>query len=121
MWGAIINILVGVWLMICPYLFQFQKTAADNCYIVGPVVITSAIIALWEINRSARYVNIMAGGWMVVSPLILDFQSSSEIWITIISGFFIAALSFVKGKIKGNYGGGWRSLFEKNPAHLKQQ
>jgi hypothetical protein len=120
MWAAIVNILLGLWLMLSPYLLQFEKAASDNNYIVGPLVLTCAIIALWEVNRSARYINLVAGAWLVISPLILDFQTSEAILSTVISGLLIAALSFFKGSIKGNYGGGWRSLFQRNPVHMKQ-
>lgn len=120
MWAAIINILLGLWLMASPALLQFNKAASDNNYIVGPLVLTCAIVALWEVNRSARYLNMAAGVWLAVSPLILNIQPTDAIWSTILSGVLIAAFSFVKGSIKGQYGGGWRSLFEKNPMHIQQ-
>jgi hypothetical protein len=120
MWGAIINILLGLWLMISPGWLQFEKIASSNNYIVGPLVLTFAITALWEVNRSVRFFNVTAGVWLVISPFVLGFQSPTGIWTTILSGVLITGFSFVKGPIKRNYGGGWRSLFEKNPAHLRQ-
>jgi hypothetical protein len=120
MWAAVINILFGLWLMLAPYVLHFEKAASNNNYIIGPLVITFAIIAAWEVNRSARYFNIIAGAWLVVSPFILDFQQTGASVTTVMSGILIAVLSFVEGSIKGNYGGGWRSLFEKDPVHMKQ-
>ncbi|HKZ65677.1 MAG TPA: hypothetical protein VJ111_04950 [Chitinophagaceae bacterium] len=114
MWVAIINILLGLWLMISPALLQFEKIASDNNYIVGPLVLTFAITALWELNRSALFFNIAIGAWLVISPFILAFQSPVAIWATILSGVLIAGFSLVKGKMKRNYGGGWRSLFKKD-------
>jgi hypothetical protein len=121
MWATIINILLGLWLMFSPGLLQFEKVASDNNYIVGPLVLTFAIIALWELNRSVRFLNIITGVWLIVSPFMLGFQSSITIWIIILSGALITGFSFVKRKIKRNYGGGWSSLFEKDPAHLRQK
>jgi len=121
MWAAIINILLGLWLMVSPALLQFEKAASDNNYIVGPLVLTFAITTLWEVNRSVRYFNIAAGAWLAVSPFILSFQAADAIWSTVISGVLIAAFSFVKGSIKGNYGGGWKSLFEKDTMHMQQE
>ena len=117
--AAIINILLGLWLMISPALLQFEKAAFNNNYIVGPLVLTCAVMALWEVNRSARYLNMAAGGWLVASPFILNFQSTNAIWTTVLSGVLIAVLSFIKESIKGKYGGGWRSLFEKDPVHMQ--
>lgn len=121
MWAAIINILLGLWLMISPGLLQFEKAASNNNYIVGPMVLTFAITALWGVNRSARFLNVATGIWLAVSPFIIGFQSSVAIWSTVLSGVLIAGFSFVRGSIKRNYGGGWRSLFEKDPVHLQQK
>ena len=121
MWATIINILLGLWLMISPALLPLEKAASDNNYIVGPLVLTFAIIALWEVNRSVRFFNMLLGIWLVVSPFVVGFQSSLAIWATVLSGALIAGFSFVKGSIKRNYGGGWRSLFEKDPVHLRQK
>lgn len=111
MWASIINTILGLWVMISPYVLHFEKTAANNNYIVGPLVITFAITSLWEVNRSARYLNMVAGSWLVISPFLLRFKSADVIWITVVSGILILSFSFVKGKVRGNYGGGWRSLF----------
>ena len=97
--------------MISPYLLQFEKAASDNNYIAGPLVLTFAITAWWEVNRSARYFNVAAGAWLAVSPFILNFQAADAIWNSIVSGILIAVFSFVKGTTKGKYGGGWKSLF----------
>jgi len=120
MWAAIIHILVGLWLMISPDLLQFGKTASSNNYIVGPLILTFAIIALWEVNRSVRFLNTVAGAWLIVSPFVLGLQSFIIIWNTILSGALIVGFSFIKGPIKRKYGGGWRSLFEKNSACFGQ-
>ena len=117
---AIINTILGLFLMVAPAFFSFSKVASNNTYVVAPLIITFAITAIWEVNRSTRYFNIVAGAWLVIAPFVLDYQSSVEIWTTILSGAIIAALSLVRGEIKGKYGGGWRSLFQSNPPHLHQ-
>jgi hypothetical protein len=123
MWGAIINILLGLWLMFSPDLLQFEKAASNNNHIIGPLVLTVAITALWEVNRSVRFFNIPLGAWLVVSPFILGFQLSTAaaLWGAILPGVLIIVFSLVKGSIKRRYGGGWRSLFTKDPEHARQQ
>ena len=120
--AAIINILLGLWLTLSPSLLSFEKAAANNNYILGPLVITFAITAIWEVNRSVRFFNLLAGAWLVLSPFILGFESSIAILITITTGVLIMIFSLIKGTIKGNYGGGWKSLFEKHaiPANQKE-
>jgi hypothetical protein len=120
MWATFINILLGLWLMFSPALFQFEMAASNNNNIVGPLVLTFAIIAMWELNQGLRFLNIVAGLWLIVSPFILEFQSQATIWITILSGALIVAFSFVKRRMKRQYGGGWSSLFEKDTTRLRQ-
>jgi hypothetical protein len=121
MWGAVINILLGLWLMFSPGLLQFDKAASDNNYIVGPLILTVAIIALWEVNRSVRFFNVVLGAWLVVSPFMLGFKLSTAIWGVILPGVLIVVCSLVKSSIKRSYGGGWGSLLEKDPEHARQQ
>src|SRR4051794_25044189 len=118
MWAAIINIIIGLFLMIAPAIFHFEKAVADQYHIVAPVVITCAVISLWEINRSAHYINIIPGLWFIVAPFIFHFQPASAKWIAVVSGMVILLLSLLKRKVKGKYGGGWRSLFQKHPVHM---
>ncbi|MGI8952606.1 MAG: SPW repeat domain-containing protein [Chitinophagaceae bacterium] len=117
MWARILSMLIGLGLMITPAVFNFDKIAADNNHIVGPLVITFAVISLWEINRNVRLFNIVTGGWLIISPFILKF-SSPALLIDLFSGIAVVIFSFYKGKIKHSYGGGWRSLFQKNPLHI---
>lgn len=118
MWAQIVNILIGLGLMVVPAIFKFDRIAADNNHIVGPLVVTFAVISLWEINRNARLFNIVTGLWLVLSPFVLGF-ASPERTIDILSGVAVILFSLFKGKIKSRYGGGWRSLFQKHPMHME--
>ncbi len=69
--------------MLAPGLFEFGKKAADNNYIIGPLVITFAITAIWEENRSARYFNLAAGTWLDCFSFILCFDSPTETWCSL--------------------------------------
>ena len=111
MWAAIINVLIGLWVMVAPGLFEFEKTSANNHYIVGPLVITMAIAAIWEVNRSFRYFNLLAGIWLAISAIFLSYESSEEIANSLASGIFLIFFSLVKGEKKHRYGGGWKILF----------
>lgn len=114
----ILNILTGLGLMAAPAIFTFNKVAADNNHIVGPLVITFAVISLWEINRNVRLFNIITGLWLVLSPFILNF-SKPAFKIDILSGIAVVLFSLYTDNKKNRYGGGWRSLFQKNPLHIQ--
>jgi len=119
MWAAIINVIIGLFLMIAPAIFHFDKSIADQYHIAAPVVITCAIVSLWEVNHSAHYFNIVPGLWFIITPFIFHFQSPTARWIAVVSGVLIVLLSLVKRKVKGKYGGGWRSLLQKHPVHMQ--
>ena len=118
MWAQIVNVFMGVGLMISPAIFNFKKVAADNNHVAAPILLTFAIISLWEINRDARLFNIITGLWLVLSPFILGFASTGRT-IDVIAGIGVIFFSLFKGKSKTNYGGGWISLFQKNPLHAE--
>lgn len=119
MWAQVVNILIGLWAMISPAVFHAEQTAADNNHITGPLIITFAVTSLWEINRSVRLVNIVIGGWLALSPLFIHF--GQPMWLSnVIAGIVVVILSLVKQEKKTHYGGGWRSLFQKNPVHMKK-
>src|SRR5436309_3272808 len=117
MWPRIVNIIIGIGLMITPTVLKLEKTAADNNHITGPLVITFAIISLWEINRNVRWFNMATGWWLILSPFLLNL-SASVTKIDVSAGIVIAILSLYKGNIKNKFGGGWRSLFQKHPLHM---
>ena len=114
--ASIVNIILGLWLMISPALLRLQNDAANNNYIFGTVILTFAIIALWEVNRSVRIFNLIPAIWLTVSPFILELPVPLTLWSTALPALCIAGFSLIKGSIKKNYGGGWRSLFVKDPS-----
>jgi short-subunit dehydrogenase len=121
MWFAIGNALIGLWLMIAPGYLQFEKVAANNYYIIGPLVITMAIASMWEFNRSLRYFNMTAGIWMLLSAVILPHEDSLEIWSSVASGMLLIILSGSAGNVKGNYGGGWKVLFKNDFKYFSEK
>lgn len=121
MWATIINVLIGLWIMVAPEVFYFQKTEANNHFIVGSLVVTMAIAAIWEVNRSFRYFNLVAGIWMTVAPLILSFVTQEAIWSSIVSGILLIIFSLIKGTIKHPYGGGWQILFKADLTFFKDK
>jgi short-subunit dehydrogenase len=111
MWAAGVTTLIGLWLMIAPFYFGFEDAGADTAYIAGPLVITASLIALWEFNRDCRYFNLGAGVCLVIFSLVIYPDDLPATYNNVISGVLLVALSLVKGKITGRYGGGWRVLF----------
>lgn len=119
MWAQISNIILGLFLMFAPSIWSFDKATSDHHYIIGPLIITNAIIALWEFNRGVRWLNVLIGAWMLLSPFVLG-TSGVAATIDVISAILLMLFSLFKGRVKHRYGGGWLSLFQKNPIHLQE-
>ncbi len=77
MWAPIVNTIIGLLIILAPSHLGLNETAANNYYIVGPIVMTIAITSIWEINRSARYLNIACGFWLLISPLFITMQNEA--------------------------------------------
>lgn len=118
MWARVINIITGLWIIAAPTIFQFDKRIANNDHILGPLIMSVAVISISESVRSVRYVNSITGIWLVVAPWILNYNNNTAIINSLVCGILTICCSLIKGKVENHFGGGWRSLFSKNPRHL---
>lgn len=118
MWAAIVNIIIGFWLMASPVLLHMNQTTSDNNHVVGPLVITFSVISLWQINRKVVKANIVLGIWLLIALFVLDFSMTIAFLSDGICAVLIILLSSIKRKRTQNFGGGWRSLFQHNPPHM---
>ncbi len=119
MWARIVNAFLGLLVMASPSILQFEKIAADINYITGPLIITTAVIAMWEFNQNVRYFNVVTGVWLVIAPFIFSF-STAALTTDLILGLLVILFAFIKVNVSKRYGGGWRSLFQDNPLHMQE-
>tara|TARA_R110002049_G_scaffold191337_1_gene360248 strand:+ start:13035 stop:13298 length:264 start_codon:yes stop_codon:yes gene_type:complete len=57
-----------------------------------------------EVGRAVRFINILVLLWLIVAVLVIDTVPANALWVAIISGVALMALSFPKGKIREKYG-----------------
>lgn len=122
MWAQIINAILGLWLMAAPAVLGYsnQTTTADNAHIVGPVIVSFAVISWWEATRVVRLYNVPLGLWLLLAPWILNHESTAAIINDSIVGLLVLGLSFVQGKIESTYGGGWAATWRKDTLHARE-
>ncbi len=120
MWAQVINILLGLWLMAAPGVFSFSKITANNDHILGPVMATFAITALWECTHSMRKWNIPLGAWLLVAPWILGYENNIAIINDMAVGLLVIGFSLVKGKTEHQFGGGWSALWHSDSLHVRE-
>lgn len=121
MWAQVINALLGLWLMVSPAILGFEdKTISNNAHIVGPIITSFAVISWWEATRVVRLYNVPLGLWLLLAPWVLGYEPTTAILNDMVIGAAVAALSFVKGKVEGSYGGGWSAIWRKDSLHATE-
>lgn len=111
MWPRIVNAVLGIWLMAAPAVLRYGPPASTNDRIVGPIVASLAIIAIWEPTRPLRWINVLLGAWLLLAPWILGYEGSAETMNSLFAGFLIVGFALIRGRIKERYGGGWSYLW----------
>lgn len=120
MWAQIINTILGLWVMIAPGIFDFGPAATDNGHIVGPVIVTFSVTAIWEATRSVRKANYPFAAWLLLAPWILNYSSDFAIISDMLSGVLVIVFSSFRGKVTQSFAGGWSSLWKDHPEHLEK-
>lgn len=121
MWAQILNILLGLWLMVAPHILGYGPVASDNGHIVGPIITTFSVIALWEATDGIRKWNYPFAFWLLLSPWILGYDDALATGCDMLVGILVIIFSSVTRKIENQYGGGWASLWKENPEHMKHR
>ena len=121
MWPRIINIITGLWIIAAPLILRFDEKIATNHHVAGPLVISIAVISISESVRNFRYVNVIAGLWMLLVPWLLNYDNNTAIINSLFCGIIIICCSLIRGNLSNRFGGGWRSLFRKDPPHMKHR
>ncbi len=100
----------GVGVMAAPSLFDYTGVAADVDHIVGPLIAAFGLMAASQILRALRWANICLA-LILLGSLIMSDRSAGGALAVALSGFLVGAASFVRGRIKTSFGGGWSSLW----------
>ena len=114
------NVLLGLWLMVSPDILGYQEIAADLNHVFGPVIVTFAFISIWEATRAMQYWNAPIGLWLIIEPWIIGYDPMSAKINAVAVGLAVLILSLIKAEETATFGGGWTSLWEKNPLHIRE-
>jgi len=97
-------------MMAAPAALGYGGPAAISDRIAGPLAASFAFVALWDVVRELRRVDAPIGLWMILAPLVLGYGGAAAINAVVV-GVAVVALSFVRGEVTEEFGGGWRSLW----------
>jgi hypothetical protein len=111
MWSQFINVLLGIWLMAAPDVLAYGDPARTQDHIVGPMILSAAMIAVSEVTRPVRWINVPFGVWLIIAPWIIGYESVAR-WNSVIIGLLIMVCSMRKGTVRERFDGGWSVLWK---------
>lgn len=94
-----LNVIVGIWLIIAPFLLGHPAISAAvwNDVIVGILVLIFAGIRISGAYQAAwlSWINFVLGIWMIVAPFVFGYAgiSAAALWNDIIVGAIILVLA----------------------------
>ena len=111
--------ILGIWMMVAPAMFDYDKNIANNAHIVGPLIATFSMIALWECTRNARLLNLPVAIWMLASPVFINYGNDSALMHDYAIAILIIFLLLVKPARTHRFGGGWPSIWRPVAPHAR--
>ncbi len=97
---GVVNLVLGIWLIVSPFLFGYTSGAIANSVILGIIVAVLAIVRLAMPNQTwASWLNGVAGLWLIVAPFLFGFMDAAVLWNQIIVGVVVAGISFWNGTV----------------------
>lgn len=108
--SLVLAALAGAWLMVSPSVLGSSGAAASSDHLVGPLVITFAVIAWAEVGRSARWMLVPLGAWLAAGTWFLDGGAPLARWNDAVAGLLLIALAIPHGKIEERFGGFERAI-----------
>lgn len=116
LWNQFLVILIGLWLTAAPDVLQYEGPERTNNHIVGPLVVSAAVIAVAEVTRAVRWVNAALGVWLILAPVILNYSPLHIGVRSSLAGAAVLGLSLIEGPRRDRMGGGWTRLWSTPPA-----
>jgi uncharacterized membrane protein len=117
-WTQLLVAVVGVWITSLPDVMGYEGPERLNDQIVGPLIVSAAVIAAAETTRAVRWVNVMLGGWLVIAPLVLQYEPLHLGVRSSLLGIVVGGLSWLSGARTQELGGGWKRLWTSRSARV---
>jgi hypothetical protein len=94
-WQDWVNLLLGIWLFVSPWIFGFSADAHSwNFWIIGVAFFVFGVAALNTRQLWEEWVNLVLGVWMIISPWVLGYSATAAARDdAVIVGIVVAALS----------------------------
>lgn len=111
MWARAVSAALGIWLMVSPAVLGYGGAARIHDRILGPIIVTIAVTAMAPVTRPLRRLNGVIAAWLLLgAPWLLSFQPPARANSLVVGAILLVA-SLVRGRVDGDFGGGWRAIW----------
>lgn len=92
---SIVNFILGLWLIVSPYILNYGTAQARWEQTVGGVIIAIMAAIRYYIPeaRWSSWVNALVALWLVIAPFVSGYQTGVAYWNEIISGILVGAVA----------------------------
>lgn len=97
-----LNVILGIWLIIAPFIFAMTGAAFWNDILVGIFVLILASTRVSRPTASTRlasWTNAIVGIWLILAPFVLGYLSVAQVWDDIAVGVLLLILSTWSGSL----------------------
>jgi hypothetical protein len=104
-WASGINALLGLWLIISPWIVRFpdHPTALWNTLILGIVVLIAALYATRATEPGPSWANVVFGVWLIIAPWVLGFSAlEGATTNSVVLGIIVGILGLCAGLAKSS-------------------
>lgn len=109
-WSLGLSMLIGVWLMLTPFVLGIEGGMASVNHMVGALVLTVTVTAVATVARAVRFLNVLLGVLLIFAPFFFDIGLISLV-SSIVTGLALVALAIPRGPIETSYGSWDRLIF----------
>ncbi len=97
-WQDWINLVLGVWLFISPWVLGYAgvPAAAWDAWVFGVIVAATSVGALTQFALWQEWVNVVIGIWLLISPWVLGFavpEAQGAMWNFVVVGIGVGVLA----------------------------
>lgn len=112
--------ILGIWMMVAPAVFDYDKNIANNAHIVGPLIASFSMIAIWECTRNVRLLNLPVALWMLAAPIFIRYDNDSALMHDYGIAIVIIFLLLIKPSRSHRFAGGWLSVWRRDVLHTRE-
>jgi hypothetical protein len=88
-----VNILLGIWVVISPFILGFHSSNAVWSNVVAGALVGILAIIRWGMHQPGwSWLNLVIGIWLVISPFVF-FLGAAAMWNNVILGIIVAAFA----------------------------